>query len=563
MGAPPGPLLHATAHRPAALQPTASPKRPAGPHSPRLRQPAPARSNPKQGTMTDWNEGYVTDVTYSKGFYRELSPVWLATAALLLGHRPPDLARPFRWAELGCGHALSAAVFASAHPQAEFWGFDFNPAHIDSARQLATGAGLANLHVEEASFAELAGRPDAALPQFDFIVAHGVYSWIGRDAQLQIIDFLRRRLAPGGLAYLGYNALAGWATIMPLRPIMHLLAEANPGPRDAAVPGILDFLNKLKDGGATFFVNNPIAQARLATLATLDPRYFAHEYLNRNWTPFASSDVAADMAEAKCTWIGSASLLDNMDAASVPPGLLEMMGQLRDPRLREVVRDIACAQPFRRDLFRRGTEPLPPGEHGALLDRLTLVGLGKPATEPLTFATSLGLLTGRLEAFAPLLSLLEAAPLTLQTARSSAGPGMLPTKESVEAFAMLITGGFAHPAVPGTPAIASARGLNMEIARRNGLGHTLPWLAAPAIGSAVPADPIQIAMVADRLAGEVRSPEAMTEHLISVLAPSGRTVQRDGQPVTDPAQVRAILAEQVAVFQRTQHLSRRLGLLVD
>jgi len=513
--------------------------------------------------MTDWNEGYVTDVTYTKGFYRELSPVWLATAALLLGHRPPDLARPFRWAELGCGHALSATVFASAFPQAEFWGFDFNPAHIDSARQLAGGAGLANLHLEEASFAELAARPDAALPQFDFIVAHGVYSWIGRDAQLQIIDFLRRRLAPGGLAYLGYNVLAGWATIMPLRPIMHLLAEANAGPPDTAVPGILDFLNKLKDGGAAFFLNNPVAQARLTALATVEPRFFAHEYLNRNWTPFTFSEVAADLAEAKCTWIGSATLPDNIDAASVPRGLIEMMGQLRDPRLREAVRDIACAQAFRRDLFRRGTEPLPPGEHGALVDRLTLVGLGKPATEPLTFATSLGSVTGRLEVYGPLLSLLEAGPLTLQAARSSSGLNTLPMKDAVQAIAMLIAGGFVHPAVPGSPAMASARGLNMEIARRNELGHTLPWLAAPAIGSAVAADPIQIAVVADRLAGEVRSAEAMIEHLISVLVRSSRAVQRDGQPVTDPVQARAILAEHVAVFQRTQHLSRQLGLLVD
>ena len=517
--------------------------------------------------MTDWNEGYVTDITYTRGFYRELSPVWLATAALLLGHRPPDLARPFRWAELGCGHALSATVFAAAFPQAEFWGFDFNPAHVESARLLAAGAGLTNLHLEEASFAELAARPDTALPQFDFVVAHGIYSWVGRDAQLQVVDFLRRRLLPGGLAYMSYNLLAGSTAITPLRPLMRLLAEAIPGPPDAAVPGILDFLNRLHAGGATFFADNPTAAPRLSALAAADPRFFAHEYLNRNWTAFTSSEVAADLAEAKCSLIGSAALLDNIDTFSIPAGLIEIMGQLRDPRLREAVRDIACPQAFRRDLFRRGTERLPAAEYGALLDRITLIGLGKPAAEPFTFATPLGPVNGLPSVLGPLLSLLEAAPLTLHAARSSAGLDMLPIKDLLQTFALLVSGGYAHPAVPGAPAIASARGLNLEIARRNELGHVMPGLAAPAIGSALPADPVEIAMVANRLAGEARSPAAMTEHLMGSLARTGGTVQREGRPVTDPVQARAIIEGLVTAFEQKQQaavpLYRRLGVFAD
>ena len=168
--------------------------------------------------MATWNDGYVTETAYTSGFYREISPGWLAMAALLLGHRPPDLSRPFRWAELGSGHGFSASVFASAFPQAEFWGFDFNPAHVESARLTASRAGLSNVHFEEASFAELAARGDAALPEFDFVVGHGIYSWVSRENQRHILDFFRRRLRPGGLGYLGYNALPGWASMLPALP---------------------------------------------------------------------------------------------------------------------------------------------------------------------------------------------------------------------------------------------------------------------------------------------------------------------------------------------------------
>ena len=73
-------------------------------------------------------------MTYTTNFYREITPVWLATDPLLLGQRPPDLTRPFRYADLGCGNGFTALVVAATCPRAEVWGFDFNPTHIEMAR---------------------------------------------------------------------------------------------------------------------------------------------------------------------------------------------------------------------------------------------------------------------------------------------------------------------------------------------------------------------------------------------------------------------------------------------
>ena len=58
--------------------------------------------------MAKWDEGYVTDVAYTRDFYREITPVWLTTASLMLGHRSPDLAKPFSYADIGCGHGFTA-----------------------------------------------------------------------------------------------------------------------------------------------------------------------------------------------------------------------------------------------------------------------------------------------------------------------------------------------------------------------------------------------------------------------------------------------------------------------
>ncbi len=95
--------------------------------------------------MARWDEGYVTDVVYSSGFYREITPNWLAMTSLLLGHRPPDLSKPFNYADVGCGNGVTTLAVAATCPCADVWGFDFNPAHVEFARGLAAQAGLTNV----------------------------------------------------------------------------------------------------------------------------------------------------------------------------------------------------------------------------------------------------------------------------------------------------------------------------------------------------------------------------------------------------------------------------------
>src|SRR3954451_4523788 len=131
--------------------------------------------------MANWDDGYVTDIPYVSGYHRETSPVWLATAATLLGAASRDLDRPFRYADLGCGNGVTALVVAATMPHAEVWGFDFNPAHIESCRDIARRAALTNVRFEEASFEDLAVQPSGALPMFDFIAAHGVLSSLSRE----------------------------------------------------------------------------------------------------------------------------------------------------------------------------------------------------------------------------------------------------------------------------------------------------------------------------------------------------------------------------------------------
>ena len=513
--------------------------------------------------MAAWNHGYVTDIPYTPQFHRETTPNWLAIAGLLLGHRPPDLAKPFAYADIGCGPGLTALTVAATSPHADVWAFDFNPAHIESGRAMADAAGLTNIHFVEASFDDIAAMPAGTLPAFDFMVAHGVLSWVSQENAATLIRVMGQRLRPGGLAYVSYNTGAGWAGMGPLRLLMHQVAQATNLRSDLAVPAMWDYLDRLKQGGASYFQAHPNLETRLEQMRRQDPRYLAHEFLNEHWRTLQCADVFAAMADVKCTFIGSSSLPDNIDAFSVPPGLAPLMAEARDPIMRETLRDLATQQSFRRDIFRRGTPTMPQPEHHALLDKTALGWTGQTIVGDVIFRTPLGNMTGKAEAYRPLMDRLQAGPMTIGEARSVGVFPNLPLVELLQGIALLL-GGFAHPVNPGDSAAArqaTAR-LNRAIAATNAAGAEIPLLATSALGTAPRFDVTDTLMVGDILAGMKADAETLGTALGAHLRRSGRTVQREGQPVTDPAETRALAIGMAQTFldERLPTL-RRLGIL--
>jgi SAM-dependent methyltransferase len=516
--------------------------------------------------MAKWDDGYVTDVVYTSNFYREITPCWLGMTSLLLGHRPPDLSRPFRYADLGCGNGFTALAVAASCPHAEVWGFDFNPAHIEFAGALAARAGLTNVHFGETSFAALAALPDNALPGFDFMVSHGVLSWISPANRHHLMSVIAARLRPGGLVYLGYNVTTGWPAMVPVQVLMRMLADASPERTDRAVPGVLDFIDRLKHAGALFFQANPSLDARLQDIRQQDARYIAHEYLNQDWHPLMFADIAGEMAEAKCRYIGSATLAENIDTVAVPANMAPILAETRDPFLRETLRDLGCAQGFRRDVYRKGLAPMPAAEQQVLVESLVLAGLGMvPPDGGPTFATPIGNVAGRPEVYQPLLAMLDAVPLSIRAAQELPAFADRSLVELMQAFALLVSGGYAHPMLPdgGTAAgRETGRRLNQAIARANADAADLPRLAAPAIGSAVGVDMLETMVVGVVLAGRPADVDPLVTEVLAVLARGGRSVQRDGIAVTDPVEARQIVSDAIrTMIEKRFPVLRRLGVL--
>ncbi|MBU4613120.1 class I SAM-dependent methyltransferase [Achromobacter sp. GG226] len=299
-----------------------------------------------------WNDGYVADIGYTHGFYRELSPSMLAFATRERGLAAPSPDAPLTYCELGCGQGVTANLLAAANPQLQVYANDFNPAHIAGAQRLANRAGIDNVHFLEHSFEEM--RHDDSLPMFDIITLHGIYSWVAEPHREHIRAFIQRRLKPGGLVYVSYNAMPGWAAVAPLRHLMYLQAQSASGTSTQKVPAALSFAKNVIDAQGAFFRTNKVATARFERIQTESPAYLAHEYLNDVWQPFYFADIARAMGEAKLTYAGSTNLVEQLDAVSLTPEQSKLLADISDLTLRETTRDYLINQQFRRDIFVKG-----------------------------------------------------------------------------------------------------------------------------------------------------------------------------------------------------------------
>jgi SAM-dependent methyltransferase len=515
--------------------------------------------------MARWDHGYVTDVAYTTNAYQEATPSWLAACSVLLGYRPPDLAMPFRYADLGCGNGLSTLIIAATNPNAEVWGFDFNPTHIENARDMAARARLTNAHFEETSFEALAHDERTPSGTFDFVVAHGILSWISLENRRHLTAVIGRLLRPGGLSYLSYNTTSGWSGVEPIRLLMRQLTEVDPRRTDQSAADGFRLLEQLRTGGAMFFRAHPGLEARLEQMKAQDPRYVAHEFLNRDWYPLMFAEVAEAMSETKTNYIGSATVTENLDALSVPEAILPAVAATHDGATRETIRDLASAKSFRRDLWRKGGEPLLTQEHIALLDRLTLVWTGKTIEAEITFPGPVGTVTGQPDFYRPLADAVRRAPVTIGALRALPELRGRQAGEFVQAAILLMGGGFAHPASPhgGEPQTrTSAARLNAAIIDRLRFGVDLHRLAAPLIGSSIAADVIEALVIGRLLDDASPDPERLIDAVLTDVVGSGRSLLRDGQPLTESADARVLVAENVrGLLARRHQVLRDMGVI--
>ena len=145
------------------------------------------------------------EVPYKSFPFPQSHPDRLATVATLFGMTPPPVEH-CRVLELGCSSGGNLIPLAEQLPESRLVGIDASQRQIADGQETVRALGLTNIDLQQRDIASV--RPEFG--EFDYIIAHGVFSWVPNAVQDCILEICARNLAPQGIAYVSYNTYPGW-----------------------------------------------------------------------------------------------------------------------------------------------------------------------------------------------------------------------------------------------------------------------------------------------------------------------------------------------------------------
>src|ERR1700722_5954010 len=435
-----------------------------------------------------WTAGYITDIEYSPGFFSELSPAYLSAACAINGFESCRIDRPYTYCELGFGRGVTINVLAATNPNGEFYGVDFNPEHVVSARKLADAACLSNVRLLEESFESLVDGKVRDLPQFDFIVLHGIYTWVSEENRRHLRRFVRDFLKPGGIVYVSYNAMPGWASGAPLQGLVREIASLRPARSDKRLDEARTFVKRLIDLQAPYFTVNASTDVRVQSLMSGDPRYLIHEYLNDDFGPLYHADVARQfLDDSKLQFAGSADLSLAFPSLYLTQERRDLLATIHDAAVAETVKDFLLNTAFRKDVFVRGARALSTQGFTDAMARLGIALCVPRDQVNLEMQLTFGKITAREEMLNPILDALASRPHGF--AELAALPAMKDKtlRQISQAASLLIATSQAaiYPMPPPTRTASKAHALNRVLADAMRHGDEFHVLASPLLGSGV------------------------------------------------------------------------------
>jgi SAM-dependent methyltransferase len=282
---------------------------------------------------------------YTDHAYAESHPDRLAVVARLSGWQAPAVERA-RVLEVGCGRGGNLLPMAAGLPEGSLVGFDRSARQIDEASAIAREAGVDNVTFFAASLesATLQGGP------FDFVLCHGVYSWIPVAVRRVLLDRIAGWLAPGGIAYVSFNTLPGWYERMAARDWLRFSTSARGlglSVRDAS--GSLGWLHEQISRESAGY-RSAIANVG-KRLAETERAFLTHEFLADDHHPEAVATFLAEADAAGLTYLGDA--IPQTTAIELLPDAVAERARRLGPDAAQTIVDFIRNTAFRRALLVR------------------------------------------------------------------------------------------------------------------------------------------------------------------------------------------------------------------
>jgi methyltransferase-like protein/2-polyprenyl-3-methyl-5-hydroxy-6-metoxy-1,4-benzoquinol methylase len=284
-------------------------------------------------------------IPYTSLAFPQTHPDHLASIARLFALSPPDVSAS-RVLELGCASGGNIVPMAWNLPRSEFVGIDLSQQQVADGCATIAALGLRNIRIEHASIADV----DEGWGQFDYIICHGVFSWVERDVQDTILAIVARTLSANGIAYVSYNTYPGWHAREMVRQMMryHAAQFSEVGAQVAQARALLSFLaSATKDTGPYHDV-----LAREAERLSRSPdSYVFHEHLERTNIPLYFHEFVARAESAGLQYL-SESIVSEMLTSTFSPDVARTLQRISPDLLHlEQYMDFVRNRQFRQTLL--------------------------------------------------------------------------------------------------------------------------------------------------------------------------------------------------------------------
>jgi SAM-dependent methyltransferase len=287
------------------------------------------------------------DLPYESLPLPDTHPDYLRALARLYGVDAAP-ATSCRVLELGCAGGGNLLPLAWYFPDSQCTGVELARGHVDEAEALINELGLSNAQVLHRSIAE----PMEHLGEFDYIIAHGVFSWVPRAVQDRLLEICGKHLAPKGIAYISYNTLPGWHVRGLLRDA--LLAYCSPGGRAserlAQAHALFDLIEPALRANES--LDAQLALKEIEYLRRAAPSYVYHEYLEEINQPLHFSSFMQRAAQSGLAYLADAEpwtmFPDTLGETAAAP-----FAAIADRLQQEQMLDLGRLRKFRRSLLVR------------------------------------------------------------------------------------------------------------------------------------------------------------------------------------------------------------------
>ena len=253
------------------------------------------------------------EIPYRSNPFPQTRPERFAGIAKLFGLDTPPVENS-RVLELGCSSGGNLIAMAQDFPNAHFIGIDL------SARQIADGwvdvdsAKLKNVQLKHMDILDI----DDEFGQFDYIISHGVFSWVPPAVQDRMIELCRRHLAPNGVAYLSYNTYPGWHIRGIVRDMMYFRGQQfnEPKMRLAQAKALVEFVANATKNQNTPYKN--LIQSELEVVTKRDDYYLHHEHLEEHNMPLYFWQFAQKLAVNGLQYLAEADFASMVSSNFAP-----------------------------------------------------------------------------------------------------------------------------------------------------------------------------------------------------------------------------------------------------